>query len=247
MVPVRLKEGRFIYVQPEPSNSETRSEGQTAASGVVIESSTDFQALAQAPEQASMDSVMEDMVDDLVEDRRRVQRELERPTPQHSRSTSAQNETFTAADLVMRMHRSSQNPSHSRHTSNLSSSSFPSSLQDSAANPRSARSSQLFKTPGHHPRASNNNSLTEQVIRQQQEIQARSSPPKTLPQPSSWSYYDTPTGFNSMLNAQISPSGSPLGSRETEYEEITKQAPRKNLFGAIGETPGRTPTSAQPY
>jgi hypothetical protein len=251
MVPVRLKEGRFIYVQPNLSLREPRTEGQLAASSVVVEFTKEFQPLTQAAGQAatlvSMDSVMQDMVDDLVDERRPVQTEPERPISQHSRSTSARNEIFTAADLVKQIQRSSQNPpSQSRHMSTFGSLSFPSGLQDSAAISRSSRSTQLFNTPANHPGASDDYSFTEQLRRQQQAIHARSSPLKTIPEPSSWSYYETPTGFNSMLNAQRSPPRNPLASREIDYEEIRKQVSRKNSFGAIGETPGRTPTSAQP-
>jgi hypothetical protein len=249
MTPVRLKEGRFVYLPPDLSLSAPGSvQSQAAASGIVIDSSNDFHPRAPSPGQATistgMDTEMQDMVDNLVEERSTVYTEPRRPLSQHSRPTSAREESFTAADLVKRMQRPSQNLPHSRHTSSLGNSSFPSGLQDSVPIP--AHSSQPVHTPTHQPRSSISTSLTAQLIRQQAEIQARSSPPKTLPQPSSWSYYETPTGFNSLLNiAQKSPGGSPLATREDEFEEVRK-LPKKNLFGVIGETPGRTPTSAQP-
>lgn len=260
MVPVRLKEGRFVYTQPESSPRGPKIEGQLVTSEVSAGSINECQPPSQAQGQAissfSMDTVMRDMVDDLVEETRPVQIEPENLASQYNRPISVSKETFTAAELVKRIQRSSQNlPSQSQPkpdvVQNFGDSPFPSGLQESETISGSARASKFFNTPANPPPASSGHSFTNQLTELQQDIQARSSPQQSLPRPSSWSTYETPTGLNSLLNAQPahqrSPAWSPTASSlETGGEEIMKQLPRKNLFGAIGETPGRTPTSAQP-
>jgi len=208
-----------------------------------------------------MDTVMRDMVDDLVEETHLNEAEHERPVSQHDNAISAQAETVTAADLVKKIQRPSQNPpsrSQPRLASGqiIGSSPFPSGLRESAVRPASSHASHLnlLETPARSPRSSGGHSFTNQLVRQQQDIQARSSPQQSIPEPSSWTNYETPTGFHSWFagNAQAtthdtSPSLHSLTTPlESGDEEIKKPLPRKNLFGAIGETPGRTPTSAQP-
>jgi hypothetical protein len=255
MVPVRLSEGRFIYIEPESSLDKPNSRSQLTASDVPAGSVTGIQALRQAPEQApslvNVDSVMQDMVDDLVEEKRPLRIESERFT-QPNDSSSARNEPSTIDDLNRRVQQSSQYQlPHPRPTPSAAGvfgiTPTSSGLQASAATSGSARPSQLLDTPAHHSRASTDQYFTNLLTKQQQEIQARSSPQKSLPVPSSWSTYETPTGFTSLFNAQISPVWSPSASGISDREKIQEPlAPRKNLFGAIGETPGRTPTSAQP-
>jgi hypothetical protein len=198
----------------------------------------------------SIDTEMRDMVDDLVDESLSKQT---RPMESHSKqSENVRKSTYTASDLVRQMQQSSRSPSSQSHAGHSTASSFfpsgPAHL--SGSRPGSAHASQPFKTSAGPPNASSGHSFTNQLIRQQQEIRARSSQ-QSLPQPSSWSNYDTPTGFNSIINAQPrSPSwrGSPSTPLETEEEEVKKPMPQRNLFGAVGEakTPARTPTSAQP-
>lgn len=196
---------------------------------------------------------MQDMVDDLLDERQPKQGGHLRPGSKEDVSK----QTYTAPNLVRQIQKCSRNPSSQSQpklsAGHSTASSFISSRLEKLSGSRtgSVSANELFKTPASPLRASSGHSLTNQFIRQQQEIQARSSPPQTLPEPSSWSYFDTSTGFNSILNTlPRSPSWpvSPTTPMETVEEEIKKPLPRRNLFAAIGnaKTPERTPTSGQP-
>jgi hypothetical protein len=235
-------------MQPDISGQILPSQ---ALSGPLEVSQSHSKEPRQDASSMSIDTEMRDMVDDLLDERLSKQK---RPMESHwKQSESVRKSTYTAADLVRQIQQSSRSPSLQSHTGHSSVSSFFSSglANISGLRPGSAHVSQPFKTSAGPPHAPSGHSLTNQLIRQQQEIQARSSPQQSLPQPSSWSNYDTPTGFNSIINAQPrSPSwrGSPSTPLETAEEEVKKPMPQRNLFGAIGEakTPTRTPTSAQP-
>lgn len=254
MVPVRLSEGRFIYAESESSLDKPGPRSRLSASDIPAGSVIEIQALRQPPEQApsmeNVDSVMQDMVDNLVGEKRPLRIESGRLT-QPNLSSSARHEPFTIDSLDRRVQQSSQClPPQSQPTpfagEVFGNTSTSSSFQASAATSGSARPSQLLDTPANHSQAITDQYFTNHLIRQQQEIQARSSPQKSLPVPSSWSTYETPTGFTSLFNAQITPVWSPSASGESDQEKIQERLSRKNMFGAIGETPGRTPTSAQP-
>ena len=236
MVPVRLSEGRFIYAESESSLDKPGPRSRLSASDIPAGSVIEIQALRQPPEQApsmeNVDSVMQDMVDNLVGEKRPLRIEsidsLDRRVQQSSQCLPPQSQPTPFAREV------------------FGNTSTSSSFQASAATSGSARPSQLLDTPANHSQAITDQYFTNHLIRQQQEIQARSSPQKSLPVPSSWSTYETPTGFTSLFNAQITPVWSPSASGESDQEKIQERLSRKNMFGAIGETPGRTPTSAQP-
>lgn len=236
MVPVRLSEGRFIYAESESSLDKPGPRSRLSASDIPAGSVIEIQALRQPPEQApsmeNVDSVMQDMVDNLVGEKRPLRIEsidsLDRRVQQSSQCLPPQSQPTPFAGEV------------------FGNTSTSSSFQASAATSGSARPSQLLDTPANHSQAITDQYFTNHLIRQQQEIQARSSPQKSLPVPSSWSTYETPTGFTSLFNAQITPVWSPSASGESDQEKIQERLSRKNMFGAIGETPGRTPTSAQP-
>ena len=92
----------------------------------------------------------------------------------------------------------------------------------------------------------------QQLAQMQHNIQARTSPIASL-DPTSSSYYETPTGLNTFIRNQ--PDSSPWersmttpSNVETEVE-IPRMAPQASPFGAIGEPRPRiakTPTSVQP-
>lgn len=197
---------------------------------------------------------MRDMVDDLLEERPLRQPEPTKPQLDNAEEGrgSDKNATFTAADLVRQIQHSSQKSrSHPGlglpANLTLGSSPMPSGPSSSAIRPGSAHASQSFRTPSGPLHTSSGHSFTNLILRQQQEIQARSSPQQSLPQPSSWiNKHDTSNNVSPMLKQRSPPWLSPGTPLQTGGEEVPKPIPQRNLFGAIGETPGRTPTSAQP-
>lgn len=235
MVPLRLRGGRFVCIQPDSTPRASRQEKLVFP----------------------IDTVMRDMVDDLVEDEVSAQSQAKKPASQHNRAVGVSKQTFTGADsgrqIGLSQRTSLQSQSEITAPQPTGSSPFPSGLLDSAI-PGSTGTSRLFETPYNPLTASSGHSFTNQLIRQHQDIQARSSPQRSLPHPSSWSEYETPAGINLFLDAraanqiQRSPSWelSPTTALRIGDEEIRKEMPRKNLFGAVGETSRRTPTSAQP-
>jgi hypothetical protein len=255
VVSVRLEDGRFVCLQREVASTQPDISGQIlpsqSLSGPLEVPQFRSKGSGQDASSMSIDTEMRDMVDDLVDERLSKQT---RPMESHSKqSESVRKSAYTASDLVRQMQQSSRSPSSQSHAGHSTGSSFfPSGLANlNGSRPGSAHASQPFKTSTGPPHASSGHLFTNQLIRQQQETQARSSPQQSLPQPSSWSNYDTPTGFNSIINAHPrSPSwrGSPSTPLESDEEEVKKPMPQRNLFGAIGEakTPARTPTSAQP-
>ena len=255
MVPVRLKEGRFVYLEPELSLTVPKINGQL----LELQSLSSFpdaseQSLAAQGHDATsifMDTEMRDMVDNLLEEKHPRSTGPVGPQSDDAGGGSGRKATFTAADLVRQIQRPSQSPSAQsyKRSVNLSteSSPFPSGLQDSAIRPGSARTTQSFKTPTSPPHDSSGHSFTNLMIRQREQIQSRSSPQQSRSQPSSWPVnYESPTGVKPMFNQRSPPWLNPSTPLQTGDEEVKKPLPRRNLFGAIGENPGRTPTSAQP-